>query len=165
MIVLYPNQGVDMNAHRCWSWFNGDDQTRESHDTDRISSLTRRVASEHSVDRSRIYVAGMSAGGAMAALLGQLFPELYAAVGVHSGLAAHTSEDLSSAMSAMRSGAIGRPMGREIPTIVFHGDRDSTVHPINGLRVIEGAVGAEGAAMKQHERASRTPVRFLGTTS
>ncbi|HSV46796.1 MAG TPA: PHB depolymerase family esterase, partial [Ramlibacter sp.] len=100
------------------------------------------IMAQHGVDPARLYVAGLSAGGAMAAILGDVYPELYAAVGVHSGLATGAATDLPSALGAM-SGALStapRTASSGVPTIVFHGDADGTVHPGNGARVIAASV-------------------------
>jgi poly(3-hydroxybutyrate) depolymerase len=105
--------------------------------------MTLQVAREYGVDTERIYIAGLSAGGAMAALLGDLFPDVYAAVGVHSGLAARAGTDLSSGLAAMRGAPCAASAPRYMPTIVFHGDRDPVVSPINGTRVIEASFGVD----------------------
>ncbi len=143
-IVLYPAQSTRDNAHRCWNWFDPAHQTRDGGEPARIVALTLATARERQVDPERIYVAGMSAGGAMAALLGELFPDVYAAVGVHSGLAAGSASDLSSALAAMRGSSRADRGPSGMPTIVFHGDKDSTVNAINGAHVIEAALGAGG---------------------
>lgn len=143
-IVLYPAQSTQASAHRCWNWFDRAHQTRGQGESARIADLTLRIARDHQVDPHRIYVAGLSAGGAMAALLGDLYPDVYAAIGVHSGLAARAGSDLSSALAAMRGSATRTDIvASGMPTIVFHGEKDNTVNPINGRHVIEASLGVD----------------------
>lgn len=139
--VLYPAQSQQANPQRCWNWFKHNHQQRGRGEPALLAAMTRDVMARHDIDPSRVYVAGLSAGGAMAAILGETYPDLYAAVGVHSGLAAGAAKDLPSALAAMRSGAAGATRREGPPTIVFHGDADKTVHPANGEHVITGRVG------------------------
>ncbi|AKJ26701.1 alpha/beta hydrolase family esterase [Caldimonas brevitalea] len=143
--VLYPAQSAQANPQRCWNWFKHHHQQRDRGEAALIAGMVRRVMREHSIDSERVYVAGLSAGGAMAAILGAAYPELFAAVGVHSGLAAGSATDLPSALAAMRSGGNGQMPGRasRMPTIVFHGDADTTVHPRNAEQVIAASVGVD----------------------
>lgn len=148
-LVLYPAQERSANNSRCWNWFNAIDQTRDQGEPSIIAGMTREVMQTWKVDPARVYVAGLSAGGAMAMILGTVYPELYAAVGVHSGLPYAAASDLPSALAAMKSGA-GKPGSRHvasaagklaaIPVIVFHGDRDKTVNVRNGEQVLAQAV-------------------------
>lgn len=134
-LVAYPAQDKAANPSRCWNWFNGAEQRREGGEPSLIAGVTREVMSEFSVADGRVFIAGLSAGGAAAAIMGATHPDLYAAIGVHSGLACGAARDLPSALSAMRQGAPGA-VSKGVPTIVFHGDRDGTVHPANGDHVI-----------------------------
>jgi poly(hydroxyalkanoate) depolymerase family esterase len=140
-LVLYPAQSQQANASRCWNWFSASDQARDQGEPSLIAGMTRAVMAEHNIDPAQVYVAGLSAGGAMATIMGTLYPELYAAVGVHSGLPYGSAHDLPSALAAMK-GNIGRSneKGRTIPIIVFHGDKDTTVHPANGDELIAQGV-------------------------
>ena len=138
-VVAYPGQSAAANCSRCWNWFNADNQLRDSGEPSLIAGITRQIMGNFAVDPTRIYIAGLSAGGAAAAIMGAAYPDLYAAVGVHSGLACGAAKDLSSALTVMRLGRQGeppRPVARPVPTIVFHGDRDGTVNSLNGDQII-----------------------------
>ena len=155
--VVYPEQPSAANASKCWNWFRPGDQAREEGEPSLIAGITRQVVECHDVDPTRVYVAGLSAGGAAAAIMGNAYPDLYAAIGVHSGLACGSAYDLPSALSAMRG--TGKDMARRAtapltPTIVFHGDRDTTVHPNNGARVMAQAGGDAVAAMRTEHKTS-----------
>ncbi len=141
--VLYPRQSTQANAFRCWHWYDSKHQSRGHGEPAQLSALTRQVAGSLSVNPGNVFVAGMSAGGAMACLLGELYPELFSGVGVHSGLPSLCATNLSSALGAMR-GKEREPTSRSgMPTIVFHGEKDGTVDPINGLQIIDAAVGRD----------------------
>jgi poly(hydroxyalkanoate) depolymerase family esterase len=141
--VVYPAQPASANHSKCWNWFRPGHQQRGEGEPSLISGITRQIMRDYPVDRQRVYVAGLSAGAAAAAIMGKAYPDLYAAIGVHSGLTCGAATDVLSAFTAMRRGksrAIGVSDndgdGRIVPTIVFHGDRDTTVHPCNGDQVI-----------------------------
>ena len=141
VLVLYPEQPQAGNANHCWNWFRPEDQRRGSGEPALLAAMVHDAMQHHAVDPARVYVAGLSAGGAMAAVLGQQYPDLFAAVGVHSGVVAGGAHDVMSAFSAMKNGAkdqrnAPRPVSA-VPTIVFHGDADSTVHPRNGDQITE----------------------------
>jgi len=148
-LVVYPEQIAAANASKCWNWFNADDQQRDRGEPALIAGITRQVMHDYCVDPRRVYVAGLSAGGAAAAVMGAAYPDLYAAIGVHSGLAHGAASDMLSGLAAMRQGAAvngsvpgvtGGRGQRTMPAIVFHGDRDTTVHPSNGDAVIAQAM-------------------------
>ncbi len=152
--VLYPAQSAQANPQRCWNWFKHSHQRRERGEPALLAGMTRDVMAKHRIDAARVYVAGLSAGGAMAAILGDTHPNLFAAVGVHSGLASGSAQDLPSALAAMRSGASAGASARpSAPTIVFHGDADATVHPDNGRHVISASAGGtDGAPQVDRQR-------------
>ena len=164
-LVAYPAQSGSANMQKCWNWFQPADQRRGQGEPSIIAGITQQVIEDYRVDEGRVYVAGMSAGGAMAAIMGATYPDLYAAVGVHSGLAPGSAHDMPSAFSAMRQGNPGVPMPTagsgghaEIPpTVVFHGDRDGTVHPRNGDRLLANLTAGDGSSLKVSTRQGRVP--------
>ena len=143
--VLYPAQSQEANPSRCWNWFKHNHQQRGRGEPALIASLTQAVMRQHGIDARRVYIAGLSAGGAMAAIVAEAYPELFAAVGVHSGLARGAASSLPEALAAMRNGAGASTRGT-VPTIVFHGGEDRTVHPRNGEQLIAAVLCGDSPA-------------------
>jgi poly(hydroxyalkanoate) depolymerase family esterase len=152
--VVYPAQRSDANPSKCWNWFRTADQQRGEGEPSLIAGITHQVMRDYSVDPKRVYVAGLSAGAAAVAIMGATHNDLYAAVGIHSGLACGAATDMPSAFAAMRQGGgPGRRIipgdGASVPAIIFHGDHDTTVHPNNGSQVVEQAIGTTSTQKKQ----------------
>ncbi|MBR3370488.1 MAG: PHB depolymerase family esterase [Rhodobacteraceae bacterium] len=139
-LIAYPAQPQGANAQKCWNWFRPQDQGKGRGEPAVIAGIVADIVQHYPADAARVYVAGLSAGGAAAAIMGAAYPEIFAAVGVHSGLPVGSAQDVASAFAAMRSGSQGRGARLSVPTIVFHGLADATVHPGNGAAVIAQAL-------------------------
>ena len=152
VLVAYPAQPARDNGSRCWNWFRRQDQRRDAGEPSILAGIVAHVASDHRVDARRVYVAGLSAGAAMAVILGRTYPDVFAAVGAHSGLPFGAAHDVPSAFQAMHgtagagtaTGAAARERRGDLsgvmPTIVFHGNADRTVHERNGTAIVHDAM-------------------------
>jgi poly(hydroxyalkanoate) depolymerase family esterase len=137
--MAHTRISVHTNGGTCWNWFQDKDQHRDVGEPSLIAGITQQIMSEYHVDVRRVYVAGMSAGGAMATIMAATYPDLYAAVGVHSGLAYGAAHDLPSAFTVMKQGTLQhtRQLTAIIPLITFHGDCDTTVAPVNADHLLD----------------------------
>ncbi len=142
-IVIYPAQSRGDNAQSCWNWFSRGDQRRGRGEPAVLAAMTQHISAEHGIARDATFVAGLSAGAAMAAILGEAYPDVFAAVGAHSGLPVGAAKDVPSAFAAM-AGSVAEAgpaqTGASLRTIVFHGTADTTVHPSNSARIVQRAL-------------------------
>lgn len=163
-LIAYPAQPSGANAQKCWNWYRPEDQARDRGEPAVIAGLTRAIWRDQNADPARTYIAGLSAGGAAAVVVAAAYPEIFSAVGVHSGLPAGGAHDIPSAFAAMRKGAQGKPHQTIVPTIVFHGLADSTVHPENGGAVLSQALHvmpAVNATIRKGVSAGGRPYRSV----
>lgn len=147
-LVLYPEMNPAANVNRCWNWFYDYNQHRGSGEPAVIKGMVDWVKANYAIDANRVYVAGLSAGGAMSVIMGATYPDVFRAVGVHSGLEYDAADSATAAVMAMQYGGPDPnlqgykaylEMGgykRRVPVIVFHGTNDTTVYPINGHQVL-----------------------------
>jgi poly(hydroxyalkanoate) depolymerase family esterase len=159
-LVAYPAQAQGANMNKCWNWFKVSDQQRGRGEPSLVAGITRQITDEYKVADGRVYVAGMSSGGAMAAIMGEAYPDVYAAVGIHSGLTPGSAHDMPSAFAAMHQGGPVTPRrdistatatgqsARIVPAILFHGDCDKTVHPRNADYLLEHYCAAKTAGSR-----------------
>jgi poly(hydroxyalkanoate) depolymerase family esterase len=155
LAVAYPAQAAGHNASGCWNWFRPGDQRRGAGEPAVLAALAGALAKELGLRREAVFVAGLSAGGAMSAILADVYPDVFAAAGVHSGLVRGAAGNVLSAMTAMRSGATNTPhkvraRRKPVRRIVFHGDADTTVHPSNAPLIVVAAVGAAALPISVH---------------
>ncbi len=143
LLVAYPEQTRGNNANLCWNWFEPGHQAAGRGEPAILAGIALEIATEFKLPERRVFAAGLSAGGAMAALLGALHPETFSAVGVHSGLPPKAAQDIASAFAAMQGSGQGQGTALECPAIIFHGLADHTVAPVNAGRITGTILAAE----------------------
>ncbi|HWE10686.1 MAG TPA: PHB depolymerase family esterase [Solirubrobacteraceae bacterium] len=153
-IVLFPQQSSGNNQFECWNFFQSADMSRGSGEPAIISGMTQMVQQKYTVDTKRTYVAGLSAGGAMSSVMAATYPDIYAAAGIGSGCeyaasatcagskSADPTQAAQSAYSAMGSYA------RVMPVILFEGDQDTTVPPVNAQQAVQQWQSTDGLVSK-----------------
>ncbi len=166
-LVAYPEQSARANQMACWNWFHVKNQERETGEPSIIAGITSEIMSEFDVDPDLVFVAGLSAGGAMAAILGATYPDLFKAAGIHSGLPCGAATDIATAFNSMRHGAaidaLSAP-GTNVRTIVFQGGADRTVHPSNAdLIVAFASAGLDGVVETKLKGRSKGGVAYERT--
>jgi poly(hydroxyalkanoate) depolymerase family esterase len=162
LVIAYPAQTAQHNAGACWNWFKPDHQQRGLGEPAILASLTRKLMREFGLARDAVFVAGLSAGGGMASILADVYPDIFSAAGIHSGVARGTAHNVVSAMRVMRKGG-GIPVsaptvaapGARVRRIVFQGDADRTVHPSNAETIVVAAMGRDSVPAKIGKRTVR----------
>ena len=157
LLVAWPFQPRTANPSGCWNWFNPGDQRRDGGEPAVLAGIAREIAAEFGLRRNRVFAAGLSAGGAMAAVLGKTYPDVFSAIGVHSGLACGAARDVPSAFAAMKGkGDVSPPRGPHaaarpelnVRTIIFHGTADKTVHAVNAEKLAASAADSTTGAQQ-----------------
>jgi poly(hydroxyalkanoate) depolymerase family esterase len=162
-LVAYPAQSARANGSNCWNWFEPPHQARGAGEPAALAGLVQDIVRQHAVDPKRVFVAGLSAGAAMAVILGQAYPEIFAGVGAHSGLPHGAARDVGSAFAAMKGTrqAPASAAASGIRTIVFHGDRDRTVVASNGEAIVAQALPGEATAASETASAAGGSTRTV----
>ncbi len=159
LIVAYPCQTTADNAHGCWNWFEPANQQRGTGEPAILAGIAQEIAADHGVPKGTIFAAGLSAGGAMSALLGATYPDVFAAIGVHSGLAAGAANTVTAAFAAMQGhggeARLAQDASAAAPRVmIIHGTADTTVSPVNGIHIFAAAEAAHPLARRMVETAS-----------
>ncbi len=162
LALAYPAQSKRQNRGACWNWFKPRHQMRGTGESAILAALTRKLMREFGLGRDDVFVAGLSAGGAMATILADVYPDVFAAAGVHSGLARGAAWDTLSAMSAMHSGgaptgiaAIAVTRAGPVRRIIFQGADDRTVNPLNAGFIVAAEMGEDVAPTRVGKRSVR----------
>ena len=152
-LVVYPEQSRLANLMKCWNWFDPKHQIRDAGEPSILAAVVEQIRSTQNIDAERVYLVGVSAGGAMACILAATYPELFAAVAVFAGAEFQAATGVSDALAAMErggpdpvrqgqlafaamSGGLARKKRRRMPVIVFHGTADTRVNIVNADQVV-----------------------------
>lgn len=158
-MVLYPAQSGAANANKCWNWFKSANQYRNMGEPAVIAGMTKKIMREYAINSRKVYIAGLSSGAAMAYIVGSVYADIFAAIGVHSGLLYRGVNNIFSALAAMKAGSEQAGQTSEIteqelapritqPLIIFHGDNDQVVHAQNAIDLM--AYHHQQEFFKQH---------------
>jgi poly(hydroxyalkanoate) depolymerase family esterase len=172
LLIAYPAQTRASNASSCWNWFEAGHQLRDGGEPAILAGLTRKLIKEFGIDKGQVYVAGLSAGAAMAVIIGETYPDLFSAIGVHSGLPYQSAGNVMSALAVMRGSSASAMFGKaklpdanakRVRTIIFHGSADRTVHPSNAQRILDAASNRAKLGKETTESGSKNGRRFTQT--
>ena len=133
--VLYPEQTRAKNSMRAWNWFLPEHQRREAGEPAAILALVDEMCARYPIDRSSVFVAGISAGGAMAAILAEQAPDIFSGAGIVAGVALHASHDVKSAFSAMH----GEATVEDIASVLTHDAPDAPAYAHTRISIWAGA--------------------------
>ena len=173
VIVVWPEQTAQQQPQKCWSWYDPAHQAAGAGEPAIIAGITREVMASHAVDPARVYVAGVSAGAAMAVNTAAAYPELYAAVAAHSGIAYRAAQTVPAALSVMKSGAadpdalagmLKAALGPHRPALIaIHGGADVVVVPANSRQLAAQWAGALGLGPAAESTSTEDGASFART--
>ncbi len=160
--VLYPAQTRRAHHLGCWNWYRLLHQQRDLGEPGLLAALVRQTMARHPIDPERVFVTGLSAGGAMAAILGEAYPELFSAIAVHAGVPVGLARSAPRAIAVMKRGPIAgiarRAPSHALPLLVVQGMADGVVHPDNAQRLVDdarmGLAARTGPLQAQRETAA-----------
>ncbi|MDB4949896.1 MAG: esterase, depolymerase family [Gemmatimonadetes bacterium] len=155
VLLVYPEQPATAQIQRCWTWYDPAQIARDGGEAAVLAGIVGEVEAHHAVDARRVYVLGISAGGSMAVNLAAAYPELFAGVVAHSGIAYHAALGVPQALGAMQGngldaerlrGAAAQVLARGgfPPLLVIHGNADPVVRPANGHALARQWADARG---------------------
>jgi len=148
--LMLPEQQPSNNANTCFNWFNPEDIARERGEACSIRQMIARMVADHGIEPRRIFITGLSAGGAMTSVMLATYPELFAAGAVIAGLPFGVASNVREALTGMQSSRTRSPTelgdlvrraskhkGQWPKISVWHGSADRTVHPGNANEIVK----------------------------